>query len=147
MRVPRLDRFATAGSSGSRCFASRRSVPYSEHQASLGRPISPHVTIYKQPIPAMSSIANRVTGVLLAAGFAGAGVMAAAGYDVPTVIGQAQESVPGFELGAKFLVAFPLAVHGLGGVRHLVRPLDVGVSCIVNQWRRRPSYSRVASTA
>lgn len=121
---------------GSRCLATRRSMSYSEHQASLGRPISPHVTIYKQPIPAMSSIANRVAGILLAVGSAGAAVAAAAGYDIPTVIGHAQESVPAFKLGAKFLVAFPLAVHGLGGVRHLVRVAVVGESCPVHQPRR-----------
>jgi len=120
---------------GSRCLVTRRSMPYSEQQASLGRPISPHVTIYKQPIPAMSSIANRVTGIVLAVEFAGAGVSAAAGYDVPTVISRAQESVLGLELGAKFLIAFPLAVHGLGGVRHFVGIVVIGVSCSVHQPR------------
>lgn len=29
------------------------------------RPISPHVTIYKQPIPAISSITHRITGTVL----------------------------------------------------------------------------------
>lgn len=41
---------------------------YSEKQAKLGRPVSPHVTIYKFPVAAISSITNRVTGVALTAG-------------------------------------------------------------------------------
>lgn len=41
---------------------------YSERQAKKGRPVSPHVTIYKFPVVALSSITNRVTGVALSAG-------------------------------------------------------------------------------
>ena len=38
---------------------------YSEMQAKKGRPISPHVQIYKFPVAAVSSITNRFTGVAL----------------------------------------------------------------------------------
>jgi hypothetical protein len=41
---------------------------YTEKQAKLGRPVSPHVTIYKFPAAALSSITNRVTGVVLTGG-------------------------------------------------------------------------------
>jgi succinate dehydrogenase (ubiquinone) cytochrome b560 subunit len=41
---------------------------YSEKQAKKGRPVSPHVTIYKFPPVAISSITNRVTGVILTGG-------------------------------------------------------------------------------
>ena len=41
---------------------------YTEKQAKLGRPVSPHVTIYKFPITALTSITNRVTGVALSVG-------------------------------------------------------------------------------
>lgn len=53
-----------------RSFASTgvNSESYSEKQAKLGRPVSPHVTIYKFPITALTSITNRVTGVALSAG-------------------------------------------------------------------------------
>ena len=40
------------------------------------RPTSPHVTIYKFPIAALSSITTRVTGTALSVGFAGAGLVA-----------------------------------------------------------------------
>ena len=33
-----------------------------------GRPVSPHVTIYKFPVGAITSITNRVTGVALTIG-------------------------------------------------------------------------------
>jgi hypothetical protein len=38
---------------------------YTERQAKLNRPVSPHVTIYAFPVVAISSIMNRVTGVAL----------------------------------------------------------------------------------
>ena len=38
---------------------------YTERQAKLNRPVSPHVTIYAFPIVSISSITNRVTGVML----------------------------------------------------------------------------------
>lgn len=41
---------------------------YTERQAKKGRFVSPHLTIYKFPIAALSSITNRVTGVLLTVG-------------------------------------------------------------------------------
>jgi hypothetical protein len=41
---------------------------YTEKQAKKGRPLSPHVTIYKFPTVALSSITNRVTGVILTGG-------------------------------------------------------------------------------
>lgn len=41
---------------------------YTAQQAKTGRPVSPHVTIYDFPPAALSSIANRVTGVALVAG-------------------------------------------------------------------------------
>ena len=41
---------------------------YTEKQSKTGRPVSPHVTIYKFPITALSSITNRATGVALTVG-------------------------------------------------------------------------------
>jgi hypothetical protein len=42
---------------------------YTERQAKLNRPVSPHVTIYAFPVVAISSIMNRVTGVALSGKF------------------------------------------------------------------------------
>lgn len=41
---------------------------YSEKQSKLNRPLSPHVTIYKFPIAAITSILNRGTGLALSVG-------------------------------------------------------------------------------
>lgn len=41
---------------------------YTEKQIKKGRPVSPHVTIYKFPLAAITSITNRVTGVILSVG-------------------------------------------------------------------------------
>lgn len=41
---------------------------YKESQEKLGRPVSPHVTIYKFPISAVTSVAIRGTGMSLSAG-------------------------------------------------------------------------------
>jgi hypothetical protein len=55
-----------------RSLSSAQAIPsrllYTEEQMKKGRPISPHVTIYKFPAPAISSITNRTTGVMLSAG-------------------------------------------------------------------------------
>jgi succinate dehydrogenase (ubiquinone) cytochrome b560 subunit len=44
---------------------------YTERQEKLGRPMSPHVTTYAFPAVAISSITQRVTGVLLSVGVGG----------------------------------------------------------------------------
>jgi hypothetical protein len=41
---------------------------YTERQERLGRPVSPHVDIYKFPPAAISSITNRFTGIGLSVG-------------------------------------------------------------------------------
>jgi hypothetical protein len=51
-----------------RLMGSKTELSYTEKQAAKGRPVSPHVTIYKFPVAALSSITNRVTGVALSAG-------------------------------------------------------------------------------
>ncbi len=43
-------------------------LSYTEKQDLTGRPVSPHVTIYKFPITALTSITNRATGVGMFAG-------------------------------------------------------------------------------
>jgi len=86
----------------------------------VDRPISPHVTIYSQPIPAVSSITNRVTGTLLTIGMTGAGILALTGScDIPASIHAFKSSVPALVPLVKIIVAFPLIYHSLAGIRHL----------------------------
>jgi len=92
---------------------------YTERQANKGRFVSPHLTIYKFPITALSSITNRVTGVLLTVGVTGIGALSLAGIDVPSTLSLiGTTSVIGHV--AKFAVAFPLIYHYGGGLRHLL---------------------------
>jgi succinate dehydrogenase (ubiquinone) cytochrome b560 subunit len=86
----------------------------------LGRPVSPHVTIYAFPITALSSITNRATGCILACGFAGLG-----GIELLCGSGSALQLMQtvgsqGFIVttGAKFAVSFPLVFHYMGALRH-----------------------------
>ncbi|TMW63038.1 hypothetical protein Poli38472_005656 [Pythium oligandrum] len=116
-----------AFSVSSRSVLPTSAVPYTEQQKRLGRPLSPHVTVYKQPVTAVSSILNRIAGTGLAIGFGGLGAIAAAGGDVPGWITATQTAAPGLMPFVKFLVAFPLTYHYIGGVRHLV-------------WDRKPEY-------
>lgn len=98
------------------------------------RPVSPHVTIYDFPLPAITSILHRVTGVGLAVGkfffcchwflillgltVVGAGVIinpALAGGLVAFV-----KSYPALHFVTKFGVGYAGIYHTLQGFRHLV---------------------------
>jgi len=97
--------------------------PYSERQSKgMNRPVAPSIfdnkwgVHYQWPLVALSSITNRVTGVLLTAGMGGMGAVALVGGD-PTVMAQAiGSSAVGPVM--KFGVAFPLVYHYIVGVRH-----------------------------
>jgi hypothetical protein len=59
------------------------------------RPISPHVTIYKFPTPAISSITNRVTGVAMSVGVVGMSLVAlGGGCDIPAYVETVKTSAP-----------------------------------------------------
>ena len=95
----------------------QRSLSHIEKNEKLGRPVSPHVTIYAFPLAAWSSVGHRVTGALLTIGMYGIGIGALGGVDVAHVMYAVGHS--GIGPLAKFAVALPLTYHGLGGVRHL----------------------------
>ncbi len=103
--------------------------------SSRPRPISPHVTIYKFPLSALSSIAHRVTGVALSAGnnptpceislnyqlaFISVGALGAAGVSVAHVAHALHDIGPLAVIPIKAAVGFPLVYHASAGVRHLV---------------------------
>ena len=90
---------------------------YTERMARTGRPVSPHVTVYRFPIVAISSITNRVTGVLLSVGVTGIGAATLMGLDAPALL-QLIGSTPVAPI-FKFAVAFPLTYHYAGGLRHI----------------------------
>ncbi|CAM9940916.1 unnamed protein product [Heterosigma akashiwo] len=106
-------------STGLRALSTSEKPLYSERQAKLGRPVSPHVFIYDFPIVALSSITNRVTGCILYGGLAGAGVLSIAGLEIgPMLTCLGNMSIVGPL--AKGVVAYPIVYHWLGGLRHIV---------------------------
>ena len=114
-------RISTGARSAARAMSSvaPENETYSERMAKKGRPVSPHVQIYKFPTVAISSITNRVTGVMLSIGVTGIGASTVVGVD-PSTITAAIASVETLAFIPKFAVAFPLVYHYLGGVRHIV---------------------------
>lgn len=90
------------------------------------RPLSPHVFDidgksfhYKQPWGAVTSILNRATGVSLSVGFTGASYIALTG-DLPGMLLALNTHYPVATVPIKFIVAFPILYHYLGGMRHII---------------------------
>ena len=111
-----------------------------------GRPVSPHVTIYAFPITALTSIANRATGMCLSFGCLGLGVMEMAGgsgsaLSFVETLGQSSFLIAA---PAKFCVAFPLTYHYLGGVRHML--WDRNPDMLTNEDTEKASYALLASS-
>ncbi|KAG7376865.1 hypothetical protein PHYPSEUDO_012649 [Phytophthora pseudosyringae] len=91
---------------------------YSATQEALGRPVSPHVSVYKFPVAAISSIVNRFAAVGMSAAFVGGSALGFAGADLPALIFMAQDAIPFFAPASKALVAFPVSYHVLCAARH-----------------------------
>eukprot|EP00887_Chlorella_sp_A99_P006792 scaffold2.g6792.t1 len=88
------------------------------------RPLSPHVfeitgmqPHYKFPIGAVSSIANRVSAVMLSVGAGAAGYIALTG-DLGAAVAAFKDGYPLLVFPAKAAVSFPLIYHYLAGLRH-----------------------------
>lgn len=133
-----------AAQSGRRLMSSAPS--YSEKMDKTGRPISPHVFIYRFPTIAISSIMVRISGIMLTVGTSGIAYMAVlGGSDAPAnfASGLASSSLAA---PAKFAVGFPLTYHFLGAVRHTV--WDKTASGFTNAQMLQSSYALIgASTA
>merc|ERR1712216_721809 len=123
---------------------------YTERQAQLKRPTSPHVIptaiggegfIYELPPVAWSSIVNRGTGVMLSVGMTGIGAMALVGADVPGVMSGIGNSGVGFIF--KFSVCFPLTYHYIAGIRYAM--WDAKPESLTNDGVEKPTYAVVGS--
>ena len=119
---------------------------YSSRLAQTGRPVSPHVTIYAFPACALSSITTRVTGIALSLGSVSLGVVEIIGGDgaaasLMSSIGNAGVVVAPV---AKFVVAFPLVYHYLGGLRHYL--WDNNPEMLSNVDVEKASYALVGTS-
>jgi succinate dehydrogenase / fumarate reductase cytochrome b subunit len=93
-----------------------------------GRPLSPHLQIYRPMLTMMMSIAHRITGAALAAGFlllAWWLVAASEGPEAYAKVARAFASVPGQVV--LFLYSWALLHHMLGGIRHLIWDTGAGL--------------------
>ncbi|XP_044740450.1 succinate dehydrogenase cytochrome b556 subunit-like [Chrysoperla carnea] len=94
---------------------------HNERNLKLGRPQSPHLTIYAPQLTSMLSITHRFTGVALWGYATIFGVSALFMHDFETVA----RTIEGWELPAvvllagKGIIAFPFAYHTCNGIRHL----------------------------
>lgn len=77
--------------------------------------ISPHVSIYKFPVTALSSITNRITGVVISGGFIIVGISSFFPKQQETIL-QKYESLRII----KPILFFPIIYHTLGGIRHFL---------------------------
>jgi succinate dehydrogenase / fumarate reductase, cytochrome b subunit len=86
-----------------------------------GRPLSPHLQIYKPQITSVLSISHRITGVALTVGTLLLVWWLLAAAAVPAAYAQAQAFI-GSWLGILLLVgwAYALFFHLCNGIRHLV---------------------------
>lgn len=100
-----------------RLMSSEVKQTYTERMAAKGHPVSPSVEIYKFPIAAISSITNRITGVVLTVGATSFAALSIVGVDVAGMMMSLGNS--GIGPIFKFSVAFPLVYHYLGGLRHV----------------------------
>jgi succinate dehydrogenase / fumarate reductase cytochrome b subunit len=93
----------------------------SHGKVEAGRPLSPHLQIYRPMLTMMMSIAHRISGVANAVGF---GLLAwwlialAAGPQQFWHVQAFFASIPGRLL--LFLFSWALILHMLGGIRHLI---------------------------
>ena len=98
-----------------------------------GRPLSPHISIYRWPITMVLSILHRATGIAMSLGLI---VLAAWLFDAasgPEAYG-VFESVMGSPIGMLLLVGWSLAFfyHLCNGARHLIwdtgRGMEIGAA-------------------
>ncbi|KJE92286.1 succinate dehydrogenase cytochrome b subunit [Capsaspora owczarzaki ATCC 30864] len=98
-------------------------LPFFEKNKALGRPLSPHLTIYRPQLTSVLSITHRATGAAMTFAISTAAVYSALSvhdfaYNIDLVRSLDLPSV--VTLTAKYILAWPLVYHSLNGIRHLV---------------------------
>ena len=93
------------------------------------RPLSPHLQIYRLPLPALMSISHRLSGVVLSTGtiFVAVWLMMLAAGETSFALAQ---SVVGHPLSQLVLFGYSVALfyHACNGIRHLFWDAVIGVN-------------------
>ncbi len=107
--------------------------------AGRGRPMSPHVQVYRLPLNAILSISHRITGIVLALGAVLVVALLIAAAAGSQAYG-AMYALAAHWLGQIVLVGFTLALyfHLCAGVRHLFWDAGYGYELTT---ARRSSYA------
>lgn len=100
---------------------------YWKRNRQLGRPLSPHLRVYKMRLPMATSLAHRVTGIAMALTISGASItLFALPENFETYLTMVKDLQirdyavgPAAIIGAKYLLAFPVSYHYINGLRHL----------------------------
>lgn len=89
----------------------------------LGRPMSPHLTIYRPELTSILSICHRVSGGMWTGVMSGFAIgMAVSPHNFSYYIEAIKASeiiTPSLIVGGKFFVCYPFVYHTINGVRHL----------------------------
>ncbi|XP_062499998.1 succinate dehydrogenase cytochrome b560 subunit, mitochondrial-like [Corticium candelabrum] len=104
--------------------------PLIERNVRLGRPLSPHVGIYKFGNNMIMSITHRATGMMLAGGLVSFGIGMLITRDVNTMLSalQSLHLSPSIIFLEKLCCAFPFTYHTLNGLRHLAWDMAIGLN-------------------
>ena len=103
--------------------------------------LSPHVTIYKFPITAISSITNRLSGLILSGVYVTTGIACIIG--IVDNIHEEYEKIENKEI-LHYSVIFPGLYHTLGSLRHFI--WDRYPSLLTNSSVRKSSFALFTSS-
>ncbi|GAX24530.1 hypothetical protein FisN_18Lh084 [Fistulifera solaris] len=124
-----------------------KQLNYSKRMKEMGRPVSPHVTVYAFPTVALSSITNRVTGCALSVGCAGLGLVELVGGTGTSLSLMQTIGSQGLVVAAaaKFAVSFPIVYHYFAAIRHFM--WDAKPEMLENQAVQQSSYYLFGASA
>ena len=106
--------------------------------------ISPHVTIYKFPITALSSITNRATGMFLSTNFVCLGTLCLLNKE--NQLYNAYQNTSDVKKNIiHIFYLFPISYHTLGGIRHFI--WDVKPNLLTNTSVQQSSLALFVSSS
>merc|ERR1712196_289831 len=94
-----------------------------QKQKDLGRPMSPHLTIYRPELTSVLSVCHRITGAAWGLSMSAIAVgitIAPHNFEHYIELIKASEFfTPAVLTGGKFFITFPFMYHTVNGIRHL----------------------------
>ena len=111
----------------------------------MNKKLSPHVTIYKFPITAISSIATRLSGLYLTGLFIGGGITKLVhkekeAYNIYSNFNDIQKKC------FQYSIIAPITYHSYGGIRHFIWDKYPG-QLLKNSLVAKSSYLIIGATA